>query len=81
MALAASRGIFRLAGVGARPFLASRGLFTGRASLVGVEPKDEAIYSDEHWEMRQVSDRLLVVSWLVGVLEAWGMGSNRNNGT
>lgn len=32
----------------------SRGLFTSLAARAGVDPKDEAIYSDEHWEMRQV---------------------------
>lgn len=38
---------------------AARALSTTSAVRAGVDPKDEAIYSDEHWEMRQSLNKLI----------------------
>ena len=51
-ATALGRTLTRVAGRWRTPLC--RGLSTSRPVLAGIDPKEEAIYTDEHWEMRQV---------------------------
>ena len=49
---------------------AARALSTTWTARTGVEPKEEAIYSDEHWEMR-LSLRKLIDKEINPYVDEW----------
>ena len=49
------RSLLRTAGARRGLAVGARGLSTTPRALSGVDPREEAIFTAEHWEMRQVS--------------------------